>query len=585
MTPKGTLRLDQPRYRAPSPDGPKQLIVVTLADSDLDVDKSQADTVQVTIQIAGSAVQPEVLTLTETEPSSGVFTGTIQLVAGAEVVGNGVLEAKDNDTIMATYADANDGTGNPANVTATALVDNHSPDLTVVAVKGPSAAAPGAAATVRVTIGNDSFGGAAAAFQVAVQLIGPSGVVASQLVDVAAGLAAGATVDLDATVTVPSTLGTYTWKAVVDPTPGVVSEFDETNNELFGNSVSVGPDLIVSALSGPATALAAETVSVSYTVTNAGGSTAGGSNVWVQLLNSGGGVWSQVTASVPALAAGQSYTGSVSVPVPASVNGAGTWKATADLYNYVAETNESNNVLTGNSVQVTGADLTVSALSGPPTALAGQTVSVSYTVTNAAGAGAAGGSNVWVQLLNSGGGVWSQVTASVPALAAGQSYTGSVSVPVPASVKGAGTWKATADLYNYVAETNESNNVLTGNSVQVTGADLTVSALSGPPTALAGQTVSVSYTVTNAAGAGAASGSNIWVQLLNSSGGVWYQVTASVPALAAGQSYTGSVSVPVPAGVNGAGTWKATADLYNYVAETNESNNVLTGNAVQVTGS
>ena len=50
----------------------------------------------------------------------GVFTGSILISAGSVVPGDGVLETVSGGTITATYYDANDGTGNPATVTAQA---------------------------------------------------------------------------------------------------------------------------------------------------------------------------------------------------------------------------------------------------------------------------------------------------------------------------------------------------------------------------------------------------------------------------------------------------------------------------------
>ena len=70
--------------------------------------------------VSDSAGDYEALTLTENPAGSGFFEGSINTVVGSPTNSSGVLEVADGDTILATYNDADDGTGTPATVTDTA---------------------------------------------------------------------------------------------------------------------------------------------------------------------------------------------------------------------------------------------------------------------------------------------------------------------------------------------------------------------------------------------------------------------------------------------------------------------------------
>ena len=65
--------------------------------------------------------------LTEQGSPSGIFTGEISTVSGEPDVNDGILQVAHGDTITFVYEDANDGTGNPATATSTALVDCEGP--------------------------------------------------------------------------------------------------------------------------------------------------------------------------------------------------------------------------------------------------------------------------------------------------------------------------------------------------------------------------------------------------------------------------------------------------------------------------
>jgi hypothetical protein len=113
----GTIDLDQVLY------GIEDIATITVADLDLNLLPGTAETVLVDVD---STTEPggESVLLTETGPDSSTFEGTLTLSATDS---GGILWVSDGDTVTATYNDADDGTGNPAVVTDTALIDGDPP--------------------------------------------------------------------------------------------------------------------------------------------------------------------------------------------------------------------------------------------------------------------------------------------------------------------------------------------------------------------------------------------------------------------------------------------------------------------------
>ncbi|HUW19732.1 MAG TPA: S8 family serine peptidase [Sedimentisphaerales bacterium] len=115
---KGYVSLDRNYYNCASNVG------ISLADYDL----AGAGTQDVNVTTTGGDF--ETLTLSETDPNSGIFTGVIWTDSGDPSVGDGILQVADGDTITVSYEDANDGTGNPASPNDTATVDCIDPNIT-----------------------------------------------------------------------------------------------------------------------------------------------------------------------------------------------------------------------------------------------------------------------------------------------------------------------------------------------------------------------------------------------------------------------------------------------------------------------
>jgi subtilase family serine protease len=391
---------------------------------------------------------------------------------------------------------------------------------------------------------------------------------------------AGATNSSGSTLlTIPAgtSAGTYYVLAVADG-DGAVAEYSETNNVGLA-WIQIGPDLVMTALTAPATAGIGASISVSDTTKNQGGGTAGASTTRFYLSTNG-----IVDASdallgvrdVGALAAGASSSGTTTLTIPAgTAAGAYYVLAQADGAGVVGETAETNNT-TYAFVQV-GPDLTITALTGPASSGAGSSITVNDTTRNQS-SGAAPASTTRFYLSANGlldasdtplGG------RAVPALAGATNSSGSTLLTIPAGTAAGGYYLlAQADGDLAIPETVESNN--TTYFFLWIGPDLTMSALTAPATAGAGASVSVADTTRNIGGAAAqASMTNLYLSAnaaLDASDTLLG--ARSVPALAAGASSSGTSSVTIPAGTP-AGTWfiLAQADGGGAVGETIETNN------------
>jgi hypothetical protein len=120
----GMLLLDEDAYACTS------TVQVRVIDCDLDTDISVVDVATVGIASTLDPVGVEVV-LVETAPGSATFVGTIGLT---ETGTPGRLLVAHGATITATYADADQGTGNPAAVVDTASVDCVSPAISGISM-------------------------------------------------------------------------------------------------------------------------------------------------------------------------------------------------------------------------------------------------------------------------------------------------------------------------------------------------------------------------------------------------------------------------------------------------------------------
>jgi subtilase family serine protease len=466
-------------------------------------------------------------------------------------------------------------------------------DLTVSALTAPATAGAGATISVSDTTKNQ---GAAPAPE-STTTFHLSANVLLDASDVLLGgrpvpsLAAGATDAASTPLQIPAATaaGTYYLLAKADGN-NAVAESVETNNASSAVAVRVGPDLMMSALTAPASAAAGGSILVTDTTKNQGAGDASESTTTFHLSTNALLDAADVSLGgrpAPALAAGATHTASTLLSIPAGTT-SGTYYllAKADGNSAVAESIETNNVSFGVAVRI-GADLTVSALTAPATAAAGATVLLTDTTKNQ-GAGPATESTTTFHLSTNVLLDASDVSLggrSVPALAAGTTNTASTSLLIPSGTT-SGTYYlfAKADGNNAVAESIETNNASSAVAVRI-GPDLMMSAFTAPSTAGAGGTIAVSDTTKNQ-GAGAASGSTTMFYL---SGNALLDASdvslggRPVPPLASGATDAASTSLLIPTGTT-SGTYYALAkaDGNSAVAESIETNNVSSAVIVRI---
>ena len=298
---------------------------------------------------------------------------------------------------------------------------------------------------------------------------------------------------------------------------------------------------------------------------------------------------------------GATHSGSATVTIPAATT-PNTYflLACADDQNAVAESNEGNNCIATATATVTVArpDLVeATATTNPPAPVRapGTTFAVTDTVQNV-GPAASGTSTTRYYLsldgLKSAGDTLLTGSRGVPALAAGASHSGTVNVTIPPTTP-LNTYflLACADDLSVVAETNEGNNCIASATaiVTVTRPDLAENTVSAPPaTKTRGTTFPVTDTVQNLGTvASAPSTTRYYLSLdaVKSAGDTLLTGSRGVPALAAGASHSGTVTVTIPAATP-LNTYflLACADAPNTVVETDESNNcTASGTTVTVT--
>lgn len=341
-------------------------------------------------------------------------------------------------------------------------------DLVVAALTAPAAAAAGERISVSETTQNTG-GADAPASKTSFSLSMNTSVDASDVPigsrdvpPLADGASSAATVPLTIPAATPA--GTYYIVAAADAL-GEVAETSEANNQRASSVVRIGPDLIVSALTAPATAEAGAAITVTESVKNQGGATSAGTESALYLSTNGSLDVGDVELGrrvVPSLPPGASDSASRSLVLPASLApGSYYVLSLVDPGLLVPESTETNNARTSGVVRV-GPDLVVSALTGPAAVVRGGAIVVTDTTRNQGG-GAADPSITRLYLSRDGTVDPSDVLLGarvVGALAAGVSSQSATSLVIPAGTA-PGTYYvvARADDEGAVAETSESNNM------------------------------------------------------------------------------------------------------------------------------
>jgi subtilase family serine protease len=496
---------------------------------------------------------------------------------------NDTLIEVDETVVVTLISGPGYAIGTPSSASVTIVSDDVTSDLTVTALTVPARGGAGAAITIGDTTRNQGTGSSsqtttgfylsanpfldAADVRLGGRLVPPLPM---------NGSSSGTTL---VTIPVGTPAGTMYVIAAAD-SDETEGETQEGNNFRFAQ-ILIGPDLVVSAFTAPASAGEGTIVGVSDTVTNSGAGSAAPSAVRYYLstdpLFGSSDVLLTGSRSVAELPPNATSSGAATVSIPPNTaTGRYYLIAVADGDGVVPETTETNN--TRAVPLLVGPDLVMTALTAPASAAAGGTIPVSDTVRND-GAGVAGPSVVRFYLsanttLDAADAPLSPVRA-VTSLGGGATSSGSTTVGIPAGTP-AGTYYlfARADGDEAVAETLETNN--TRFAIVRVGPDLTVPTLTAPTAADRGATIAVSATVANA-GLDPAPQSTLQIYLsVDFNVGVGDVLLTELPvgALGPGGTLTVGANITIPGAVSpGSYVLIAVADGPNTVAETLETNN------------
>ncbi len=509
-----------------------------------------------------------------------IAAGDAAAVIPVVPVDDPILES--NESVIVSLTPASTYVLRSGGAVVTIVSDDLPPDLVVTTVTVPANAGAGSPITLNDTTKNQGAGPA----QPSVTGFYLSTNTTLDAADVNLGsravplLAGGASDSASTVLTVPSgtAVGSYYVLAKADVALGI-AESNETNNVKAG-SVAVGPDLVVAALTVPASGGAGGSVTVTDTTRNRGG---GGASASVTsfylsanvLLDSA----DALLGSRPAgpLTAGVSDTISTTLTIPAgTATGVYYIIAKGDGTGVVTETQELNNTKFGSATKI-GPDLIESTFVVPAAAGAGFALIVSDTVKNQ-GSGAAGASTTSFYLSTNFALDGNDVllgSRGVPPLAANATSAASTSLVLPAgTVTGTYYVIVRSDANDDVVESAEGNNTTYGTTR--VGPDLAVTGLTLPASAVAGAAISVTDTIKNAGGGTAGVTTTRFYLSANFSFDAADVLIGSrtVNAIDPGATNAVATSLTIPA-QTAAGVYYiiAVADADDVVTETAETNN------------
>jgi subtilase family serine protease len=393
------------------------------------------------------------------------------------------------------YVYEGDETNNAA--AGSALAVGYEPDLVVERVRGPATAAPGAQVAIDVRVCNR---GQSPVWGVDVELyLSEDGVITAA--DMPIGwvqtgyLEPGDCDDTTGTASFWGDPGPHVLGAIVDPYAWI-TELDEDNNARAGGTLHIGwdPDLVITAIDGPPSAMPGQQVSVAVTACNQGQAPSGFAEIVIHVSDD-----DQLDpmvdpmvgyAFLPDLQPGACATTQASVSLYYGPPGGVRLGAVVDPWSYVLEIIEDNNSHLGERVGVGyGPDLVVAGVSGPPSSWPYEDFQAAARVCNQ-GQSHSPGTSVRIHMEDDGLSPYPGMTW-VPPLAPGACANAFGPVFAPGQ-PGGYVLRATVDPEGYVDELVESNNDGAGQRVAVgQDADLVVTSVTPPPGVLWQQTTVV----------------------------------------------------------------------------------------------
>jgi subtilase family serine protease len=531
---------------------------------------------------------PSVTIPLATLSSSGLAAGATVTLTTTVTIPPGLAPGNYVVRVVADASDGLDETTERNNARGSSPIRIAALDLAATLARAPGTARPGATLMLANSVTNNSEAPSGpftvgfylshdAAYDAADVLLGTRSVT---------GLAGGAVSSVSTPLTVPVDTQPGVYRIVVRADDGqALSEPNTANNVMATAPIVVGPDLVVTALSGPIRTQPGQVIALSSTVQNTGSALAPAQSSTLAFYLSTDGAVGGVpfgSRTVPGLAAGALSTATTQVTIPAdTIAGAYFVVARADDGAIVAEAREDNNTRATAARIVVGPDLAVTAATAPPGAAPGLTVAVTNSVLNRGSMPASFAVGLYLSTdatfdpgvdVRLGG-------RTVTGLAPGATSAATTTVLIPSStVPGSYRILVRADDADAIAEADEINNVGATGPITVARPDLVVTAITAPPSAAAGATITVAHTVRNAAREpGAAPGSVSRVHLSSDASIDGSDVdlgTVTVPPLGAGQIVTVVRAVTIPAQTpTGVYQLIVRADDNGLVAETDETNN------------
>ena len=417
----------------------------------------------------------------------------------------------------------------------------------------------------------------------------------------------------------------YYARAQASDCAGNQSAFTEPSNVAILASL---PNLLVTSVTAPPAATSGQAIVVDYTVANNGAGPTSTPSWTERAYLSPAAVYDGATAvllgsrqNVTYLGVGESYSGSITGTVPVGTSGARWVHVVADAGNLVPETDGADNTTASSPVAVALgaiADLVVTQVVSPPTALSSETIPVSWTVRND-GDGRTDATQWWDTIFLSedavfdftvlGGGNIRVLDLPIArfqrtgALEADSAYSRTEQVTLPAYFGGTRHLFVASDLFatqvdqavserGAVFEDQHELNATAAEAIEVTQQlppDLTVDGVSTFGPAFSGGGLQVTFTVGNHGFN--ATGSGSWTDQLYLSADAVLDggdvLLGSFPHsgnVELDGTYAQAVNVTIPKGTSGPRWLIAKTDAYAQLVEYLENNNVVAGaQAVTVT--
>ena len=396
-----------------------------------------------------------------TIPAGTSAPASYQIIAVVDALGQQVeLDETNNTTASAAFA-----------------VTLYRPDLGMTSMVMPASGAVGRPSLVRFTIANTGPA-PSGVFTVRFYLSGDDTLDAGDVLLVtrtAGNLNPGTSRTETVSLTIPSDTapGMYRVIAVTDPT-SQLAEMDESNNLIVSAPMPITlyrPDLVMTAVSVPASGATGRPLAITNTVRNAGPAPAGPFAIRFYLssddtLDAGDVLLG--TRMVGGLGAGAVSTAVSSLTIPANTSAPASYRviAVADALEQQAELDETNNTLasaTAVDVVLFRPDLVLATLSAPATGRAGKPLAVINAVKNV-GLASAGPFAIRFYLSSDDtldAGDVLLATRLVGGLPVGATSTATTIVTIPANTAVPAGYRiiGVVDALGQQAETDESNNV------------------------------------------------------------------------------------------------------------------------------